>query len=147
MVASGGSVTVRAPVDSLTVAGGMVTVDAPVAGDVIAASGTLVVNGDVGGKVLAAGGPDEASPLYRRLRKHGEGIHHIAFSTSHLEDTYQALKRDGVSVSDRLYAEHPDGDESTDVRHCWILPASAHGALIELIDSYGVVDGLLTKAG
>jgi catechol 2,3-dioxygenase-like lactoylglutathione lyase family enzyme len=90
--------------------------------------------------------PDEASPLYRRLRKHGEGIHHIAFSTSHLEDTYQALKRDGVSVSDRLYAEHPDGDESTDVRHCWILPASAHGALIELIDSYGVVNGLLTKA-
>jgi len=59
VVASGGSVTVRAPVDSLTVAGGMVTVDAPVAGDVIAASGTLVVNGDVGGKVLAAGGEIE----------------------------------------------------------------------------------------
>ncbi len=34
----------------------MVTVDAPVAGDVIAAGGTLVINGDVGGKVLAAGG-------------------------------------------------------------------------------------------
>jgi hypothetical protein len=37
----------------------MVTVDAPVAGDVVAASGTLIVNGDVGGKVLAAGGEIE----------------------------------------------------------------------------------------
>ncbi|WP_292366347.1 MULTISPECIES: hypothetical protein [unclassified Methanoculleus] len=59
VVASGGSVTVSAPVDSLTVAGGMVTVDAPVAGDIIAAGGTLIVNGDVGGKVLAAGGEIE----------------------------------------------------------------------------------------
>lgn len=59
VVASGGAVTVNAPVDSLTVAGGMVTVDAPVRGDVIAAGGTLIVNGDVGGKVLAAGGEIE----------------------------------------------------------------------------------------
>ncbi len=56
VVASGGTVTVGAPVDSLTVAGGTVTVDAPVRGDIIAAGGTLIVNGDVGGKVLAAGG-------------------------------------------------------------------------------------------
>nr|WP_303715094.1 hypothetical protein [Methanoculleus marisnigri] len=59
VVASGGSVTISAPVDSLTVAGGMVTVDAPVAGDIIAAGGTLIINGDVGGKVLAAGGEIE----------------------------------------------------------------------------------------
>ncbi|MDV2481775.1 hypothetical protein F8E02_07090 [Methanoculleus sp. Wushi-C6] len=59
VVVSGGTVTVRAPVDSLTAVGGTVTVDAPVAGDVIAAGGTLIVNGDVGGKVLAAGGEIE----------------------------------------------------------------------------------------
>ncbi len=59
VVASGGSVTVSAPVDSLTVAGGTVRVDAPVRGDVIAAGGTLIINGDVGGKVLAAGGEIE----------------------------------------------------------------------------------------
>jgi hypothetical protein len=59
VIVTGGTVTVSAPVDSLTVAGGMVTVDAPVAGDVVAASGTLIVNGDVGGKVLAAGGEIE----------------------------------------------------------------------------------------
>ena len=61
VIASGGSVTVGAPVDSLTVAGGRVTVDAPVRGDVIAAGGTLIINGDVGGKVLAAGGEIEVN--------------------------------------------------------------------------------------
>lgn len=59
VIASGGSVTVSAPVDSLTVAGGVVTVDAPVRGDVVAAGGTLIINGDVGGKVIAAGGEIE----------------------------------------------------------------------------------------
>ncbi|WP_292409716.1 MULTISPECIES: hypothetical protein [unclassified Methanoculleus] len=59
VIVSGGSVTVSAPVNSLTVAGGTVTVNAPIEGDVIAAGGTLTVNGDVGGKVLAAGGEIE----------------------------------------------------------------------------------------
>ncbi len=61
VIASGGTVTVNAPVDSLTVAGGRVTVNAPVRGDVIAAGGTLIINGDVGGKVLAAGGGIEVN--------------------------------------------------------------------------------------
>lgn len=90
--------------------------------------------------------PDTESPLHRRLEKVGEGIHHIAFASSHLEDTYQYLKADGISVSDRLYSEHPDADEDTDVRHFWILPGSAHGVLIELIDDYRTVDGMLTRA-
>ena len=59
VVASGGYLTINAPVESLTAAGGMVVVNAPVAGDVIAAGGTLILNGDVGGKVLAAGGDIE----------------------------------------------------------------------------------------
>lgn len=61
VIASGGTVTVGAPVDSLTVAGGVVTVNAPIRGDVIAAGGTLIINGDVGGKVLAAGGEIEVN--------------------------------------------------------------------------------------
>ncbi len=58
---SGGTVTVNAPVSSLTVAGGTVTVNAPVDGDVVAAGGTIIVNGDVGGKILAAGGTVEVN--------------------------------------------------------------------------------------
>ena len=61
VVASGGIVTINAPIDSLTAAGGTVMVNAPVKNDVIAAGGTLIINGDVGGKVLAAGGDIEVN--------------------------------------------------------------------------------------
>lgn len=61
VIASGGTVTIDAPVDSLTVAGGTVRVDAPVAGDIIATGGTLTINDDVGGKVIAAGGEIEVN--------------------------------------------------------------------------------------
>ncbi|MFA5295686.1 MAG: hypothetical protein WC382_09235 [Methanoregulaceae archaeon] len=54
--ASGGTVDINAPVDSLVAVGGTVTINAPVAGDVIAAGGTVSVNGDIGGKLIAAGG-------------------------------------------------------------------------------------------
>lgn len=89
--------------------------------------------------------PDTESPLHRRLEKMGEGIHHIAFASLHLEDTYQHLRSEGIAVSERLYPEHPEGDETTDVRHFWILPGSAHGVLVELIDEYQTVDGVLTR--
>ena len=88
--------------------------------------------------------PDSDSPLYKRLEKYGEGIHHIAFASSHLEDSYRQLKADGISVNDHLVPEHPQGDDATDVRHFWILPRSAHGLLVELIDDYRVEDGMLT---
>jgi len=88
--------------------------------------------------------PDTESPLYRRLAKYGEGIHHIAIASAHLDDSYQQLKSDGISVNDCLIPEHPDDDDATDVNHFWILPRSAHGVLIEMIDHYRVKDGRLT---
>ena len=88
--------------------------------------------------------PDSESPLHRRLEKYGEGVHHIAFASSHLEDTYQQLKADGVSVNDHMVLEHPEGDDTTDVSHFWILPKAAHGVLVEMIDHYRVQDGRLT---
>lgn len=54
--ASGGTVTVDAPVSSLTVAGGTININAPVSGDVFAAGGTVNVNSDIGGKIVVAGG-------------------------------------------------------------------------------------------
>ncbi|MDD5418967.1 MAG: hypothetical protein PHV57_03875 [Methanomicrobiaceae archaeon] len=56
VLVSGGTVTVNAPVSSLTVAGGTVTVNAPVEGDIVAAGGTIDVNEAAGGKLMAAGG-------------------------------------------------------------------------------------------
>jgi len=91
--------------------------------------------------------PDTESPLYKRLEKAGEGVHHIAFSSSPLEDSYRQLKADGIAVNDHLVHEHPEGDLATDVRHFWILPRSAHGVLVELMDDYRVNEGFLTGRG
>ncbi len=91
--------------------------------------------------------PDTESPLYKRLEKAGEGVHHIAFSSSHLEDSYRHLKSEGIAVNDHLVPERPEGDLNTDVSHFWILPRSAHGVLVELMDDYRVEEGLLTGKG
>ena len=90
--------------------------------------------------------PDEESPLHRRLAKYGEGLHHIAFASADLQDTYQKLRLDGVEVNDRLIVEFPEARDEADVSHFWILPRSAHGVLIEMIDHYRVEDGKLTGA-
>lgn len=89
--------------------------------------------------------PDEKSQLYKRLEKYGEGVHHIALASTHLEDTYRLLNEKGVSVNDKLISERAENSDKTDVRHFWILPKYAHGVLIEVIDDYKVVDGFLTR--
>ncbi len=89
--------------------------------------------------------PDKNSPLYKRLEKYGEGIHHIAFSSSHLEDSYKKSKEKDIAVNDRLVAESPAEKDEVDMSHFWILPKSSNGVLIEVIDSYQVHDGFLTR--
>ncbi len=82
------------------------------------------------------------APLYQRLEQHGEGVHHICFTSSHLEDTFQQLKESGVLLhGDQFIA---DASNPT-LRWAWILPRYAHGVLIEVLDSYKLVDGVLTK--
>ena len=82
------------------------------------------------------------SPLYKRLEQHGEGIHHICFSSSQLEDTFKQLKEQGVSLhGDQFIA---DVNNPT-LRWFWILPRYAHGVLIEVIDNYKLLDGMLTR--
>ncbi|WP_067047824.1 hypothetical protein [Methanofollis ethanolicus] len=75
VVASGGRVTVEAPVESLVAAGGEVVVRAPVRGDVILAGGTVTIDADVGGKVVAAGGMiDINSPVGRNVVCTGDTV-------------------------------------------------------------------------
>jgi hypothetical protein len=54
--ATGGMITVNAPIDSLIAAGGTITLNAPVKGDVIVAGGRIIANNNIGGKLVAAGG-------------------------------------------------------------------------------------------
>ena len=76
---------------------------------------------------------NQDSPLYQRLQKVGEGVHHFAFTTSNLEGTFQELKEKRISLHGDEFicsAENPR------IRWMWILPSSAHGALIEVMDDY-----------
>ncbi|MBP7342587.1 MAG: VOC family protein [Syntrophaceae bacterium] len=89
--------------------------------------------------------PDERSPLYKRLVAHGEGVHHIAFVSPRLKDTYRRLKEKDIAVNRGLIDERPHGHDASDLRHFWIRPRATHGVLIEMIDDYGLQDGLLAK--
>jgi methylmalonyl-CoA/ethylmalonyl-CoA epimerase len=76
---------------------------------------------------------DPGSPLYQRLEKHGEGLHHIAFATNDLEDTFQQLKEKGVT----LHGDQFNFDvDNPGTRWVWITPQYAHGVLIEVMDEY-----------
>jgi methylmalonyl-CoA epimerase len=85
---------------------------------------------------------DPESPLYKRLEQHGEGIHHIAFTSSHLEDTFQQLKEKGVSLHGDEFIRDVNNPS---LRWAWVLPRYAHGVLIEVMDSYKLEQGLLTR--
>ena len=71
------------------------------------------------------------SPLAKRLERHGEHIHHLAFTSPHLEETAQLLKEKGVSLHSDQLVYDPD---QPDLKWTWILPGYAHGALIEVMD-------------
>ena len=76
---------------------------------------------------------EPGSPLYARLEKHGEGLHHMAFTSSHLEDTFGQLKEKGVP----LHGDQFNYDmNAPDTRWLWITPQYAHGVLIEVMDEY-----------
>jgi methylmalonyl-CoA/ethylmalonyl-CoA epimerase len=81
--------------------------------------------------------PARDSPLGRRLAKHGEGVHHICFTTDDPEAVSRRLAEAGIEVS---------GDLNTDEtmpwqRWNWVLPNSAHGTLVEVARPYKAVDG------
>ncbi len=83
------------------------------------------------------------SPLGKRLAKYGEGVHHIAFATSHLEDTFKQLKEKEITLHGDYFIN--DGSNPA-LRLVWIHPRYAHGVLIEVMESYQLKDGLLTEA-
>jgi len=74
------------------------------------------------------------SPLYKRLGKRGEHIHHLAFTSSQLEGTLKGLKEKGVTLSSDELIYNVNNPS---LRWNWIMPQYAHGALIEVMDELG----------
>jgi len=54
--ASGGEITINAPIASAILLGANVIVNAPIARDLFVAGGAITVNSNIGGKIVAAGG-------------------------------------------------------------------------------------------
>jgi len=72
---------------------------------------------------------DKESTVARFLEKRGEGIHHISFKVTHIEDMLQQLKSKGITLID----EKPrKGAE--DGKIAFLHPKSTRNVLIELCE-------------
>jgi methylmalonyl-CoA/ethylmalonyl-CoA epimerase len=80
---------------------------------------------------------DPDSPLGRRVEKHGEGVHHLCFTTDDPEGVTKRLAEEGVSTSGEMSSD----PELTWQEWTWVLPQSTHGTLVEVARPYRAVDG------
>jgi methylmalonyl-CoA/ethylmalonyl-CoA epimerase len=81
--------------------------------------------------------PAPETPMWRRLQKHGEGVHHLCFTTDEPEAAMERLAEDGISVSGEVFGD-PDMPWQ---RWGWVFPASTHGTLVEVARPYRAVEG------
>lgn len=72
----------------------------------------------------------DESPVARFLDKHGEGLHHMAFSANRLEDRLAQLKKEGVPLINETPVTGAKGHPIA-----FLHPKGSNGALIELVDA------------
>jgi len=81
--------------------------------------------------------PGPGTPLGRRLIKHGEGVHHLCFTTDDPAAVSKRLAAEGISTGGELYSD-PNMPWQ---QWTWIGPESAHGTLVEVARPYRAVNG------
>jgi methylmalonyl-CoA/ethylmalonyl-CoA epimerase len=69
----------------------------------------------------------QTSPIAKFLEKKGEGIHHLAFEVSNIQQAIEAYKQQGFEV---INAEPKKGADNKMI--CFLHPKSTGGVLIEL---------------
>jgi methylmalonyl-CoA/ethylmalonyl-CoA epimerase len=81
---------------------------------------------------------NEDGPVGRRLAKHGEGVHHLCFTSANLQDAVDELDAQGIKLTSTKLV----GDPSTPWQ-AWtfVAPESSHGPFVELAYPYTPVDG------
>ena len=72
---------------------------------------------------------DPEGPVGKFLEKKGEGVHHLAFATSNLEDALTEMEEKGVALIDKTPRK---GAEGLDI--AFLHPKSTHGILTELCE-------------
>lgn len=82
--------------------------------------------------------PAPGTPLHKRLEKHGEGVHHICFTTTDVAGDARKMADAGLAVdTDNTYSDPAmPWQEWT-----WVSPKSAHGVLVEVARPYKAVAG------
>jgi methylmalonyl-CoA/ethylmalonyl-CoA epimerase len=78
-------------------------------------------------ELLEPTGPD--SPVAAYLEKRGEGIHHIAYAVSGLDERIKELAEAGVHMIDEAARKGTHG-----TRIAFLHPKSTHGVLTELCE-------------
>jgi methylmalonyl-CoA/ethylmalonyl-CoA epimerase len=81
--------------------------------------------------------PAPDTPLGRRLEKHGEGVHHLCFTTDDPAAVSRRLAEEGLTTSPEEFSD-PDTPWQ---RWTWVMPDSAHGTLVEVARPYKAADG------
>ncbi|MGM0846079.1 MAG: methylmalonyl-CoA epimerase [Bacillota bacterium] len=76
---------------------------------------------------------DESSAISSFLAKKGEGIHHVAFGVSGIQERIQELRDKGV----RMIHEQPKSG-AAGAQVAFMHPKSAHGVLYELCDKTSI---------
>jgi hypothetical protein len=85
---------------------------------------------------------DQASgPTEKFIQNYGTRVHHIAFQTEEIEETYQALVKDGMNFLTKLVGSPEDG-----LRQAFSEPSANTLLVNEYIHRYGDFDGFFTKS-
>jgi len=84
---------------------------------------------------------ETSGPTEKFIRNYGPRVHHLAFRTENIRQTYQALADDGMEFLVDLV-----GSEQEGLRQCFSMP-SEHTMLVnEYIRRYAGFDGFFTKS-
>lgn len=84
---------------------------------------------------------EESGPTEKFIHNYGTRVHHMAFRTENITETYEALQRDGMEFMIELV-----GNEDEGLRQTFTEP-SPHTLLVnEYIQRYGGFDGFFTRS-
>lgn len=78
------------------------------------------------------------TPLYRRLEKLGEHVHHICFTAPNINETVQKLAEKGIDIVKQGISSDPQMPWQA---WSFVDPTLSHGVLIEIANDYRSVNG------
>lgn len=76
--------------------------------------------------------PSPGTPLYERLEKHGEGVHHICLTTRDVPGSLERLREQGIRTVGGLSSDA----DMTWQEWGWVSHKDAHGVLVEVARPY-----------